>query len=152
MIIQSIKPQSDGLNVYWNNCISSCFPWLWIRDHSENEIDLHPDSKQRQIDVFSVTPDNSISRVDIDQNKKNIIVKWSDNSESCISFELLQSMSIVGPPSAQALSDGSYWNSVIDIKIFPEMSYNEFMDDGGLNKWLGHIQANGFVLVTDTPA
>ena len=32
------------------------------------------------------------------------------------------------------------------------MPYNEFMDDGGLNKWLGHIQANGFVLVTDTPA
>ena len=49
-------------------------------------------------------------------------------------------MSEVSSPSAQALSDGTYWNSVSDIKIFPEMSYNEFMDDGGLNKWLGHIQ------------
>ena len=61
-------------------------------------------------------------------------------------------MSEVSSQSAQALSDGTYWNSVSDIKIFPEMPYYEFMDDGGLNKWLGHIQANGFILVTDTPA
>ena len=152
MIIQSIKPQSDGLNVYWNNGTFSCFPWLWIRDHSESEIDLHPDSKQRQIDVFSETPDNSINKAIVDQNKKNITVKWADNSESSISFDLLHSMSEVSSPSAQALSDGTYWNSVSDIKIFPEMPYNEFVDDGGLNKWLGHIQVNGFVLVTDTPA
>ena len=110
MIIQSIKPQSDGLNIYWNNGSSSCFPWLWLRDHSENEIDLHPDSKQRQIDVFSETPDNSISRADIDHNKKYIIVKWSDNTESSISFDLLHSMSTVSSPSAQALSNESYWN------------------------------------------
>ena len=104
MIIQSIKPQSDGLNVFWNNGTSSCFPWLWIRDHSENEIDLHPDSKQRQIDVFSETPDNSINQADIDQNKKYIIVKWADKSESSISFDLLHSMSKVSSPSVQALS------------------------------------------------
>ena len=119
MIIQFIKPQSDGLNIYWNNGSSSCFPWLWLRDHSENEIDLHPDSKQRQIDVFSETPDNSISKVDIDQDKKNIIVKWSDNSESSISFDLLHSMSEASSPSAQALSDYTYWNSPSDIKSFP---------------------------------
>jgi trimethyllysine dioxygenase len=152
MIIQSIKPQSDGLNVFWNNGTSSCFPWLWIRDHSESEVDLHPDSKQRQIDVFSETPDNSINKVDIDQNKKYIIIQWIDNSESCLSFDLLQSMVTVSPPSAQALNNGTYWNSTNEIKIFPEMSYKEFMDDGGLNKWLHHIQKNGFVLVTETPA
>ena len=152
MIIQSIKPQSDGLNIYWNNGSSSCFPWLWLRDHSENEFDLHPDSKQRQIDVFSETPDNSISRADIDHNKKNIIVKWSDNTESCISFDLLHSMSTVNSPSAQSLSDESYWNSASDIKFFPEMTYDDFMGDEGLNAWLNHIKINGFVLVTETPA
>ena len=58
MSIQSITPHNDGLNIVWNDGSSSCFPWLWIRDHSESEVDLHPDSKQRQIDVFSETPDN----------------------------------------------------------------------------------------------
>jgi trimethyllysine dioxygenase len=152
MTIQSIKPQNDGLNVFWNNGTSSCFPWLWIRDHSENETDLHPDSKQRQIDVFSYTPNNSIIQANIDQNKKNIIVKWADSSESCISFDLLFSMSTVSSPSDQALSNGNYWNSASEIKIFPEISFEEFMNKGGLNKWLGHIQTNGFVLVTETPA
>ena len=151
MSIQSIDTQIDGLNVVWRDGSSSCFPWLWIRDHSESGVDLHPDSKQRQIDVFSETPDNSISKADIDQNKKNIIVKWADNSESCISFDLLNSMASVSSPSAQALGDDSYWNSASDIKTFPNMPYDEFMADGGLQKWLGHIQRSGFVLVTETP-
>jgi trimethyllysine dioxygenase len=152
MIIQSIKPQNEGLNIYWNNGSFSCYPWLWIRDHSESENDLHPNSKQRQIDIFTETPDNSINKATIDQNKKNIIVNWSDQSVSCISFDLLQSMATDSLPMAQGLNKGSYWNSASEIKIFPEMSYEEFLDDGGLNNWLNHIQRNGFVLVTETPA
>ena len=61
-------------------------------------------------------------------------------------------MSEVSSPSAQALSYCTYWNSPSDIKIFPEISFEEFMDNGGLKKWLGYIQKNGFVLVTGTPA
>jgi trimethyllysine dioxygenase len=151
MTIQSIKPQNDGLNVFWNNGASSCFPWLWIRDHSESQDHLHPHSKQRQIDVFTESPDNSVNKVILDQNKKNITVKWIDQTESFISFNLLQSMSSVSSPSAQALNNGSYWNSTGEIKFFPEMSYKEFMNEEGLKKWLTHIQKNGFVLVTSTP-
>ena len=61
-------------------------------------------------------------------------------------------MSKVSSPSAQALSNGNYWNSPSEINFFPEISFDEFIDKGGLNKWLGHIQTNGFVLVSDTPA
>ena len=56
MLIKSLKTQIDGLNIIWNDDSYQIFPWLWIRDHSESEKDLHPDSKQRQIDVFSETP------------------------------------------------------------------------------------------------
>jgi trimethyllysine dioxygenase len=152
MLIQSINPQNDGLNIVWDDGSSSCFPWLWIRDHSESIVDLHPDSKQRQIDVFSETPNNSIIKANIDQNKKNVMVMWVDHSESCISFDLLESMATVRLPSAQALNNGIYWNSTSEIKFFPEMNYDEFMDGGGLKKWLGHIQRNGFVLVNEAPA
>ena len=152
MSIQSINPQNDGLNVVWLDGSSSCFPWLWIRDHSESEVDLHPDSKQRQIDVFTENPDNSINKAILNKNKKNIIVKWLDQSESFITFDLLQSMAKVSSPSANALNNGTYWNSTSEINIFPEMTFDEFMVNGGLNKWLCHIQTNGFVLVTETPA
>jgi len=152
MSIQSIRPENEGLNIFWDDGSSSCFPWLWIRDHSESKVDLHPDSKQRQIDVFSETPDNSINKAIIDQNKKNVMVKWVDQSESCISFDLLESLASTSSPSAQALANDSCWNSSHEIKEFPEMSFDDFMSDHGLKKWLGHIHRNGFVLVSGAPA
>ena len=63
MSIQSIKPQNEGLNVLWNDGSYNLFPWIWIRDHSESEKDLHPDSKQRQIDVFSNNLDLSLIHI-----------------------------------------------------------------------------------------
>ena len=152
MSIQSIKPENDGLNIFWNDGSSSCFPWLWLRDHSESKVDLHPDSKQRQIDVFSETPDNSVVDAILDQNTKNILVHWSDKSNSCVSFELLEALASTGRPSAQALAKDSYWNSSNEIKNFPEISFNDFMSDDGLKQWLGHIQRNGFVLVSGVSA
>ena len=101
MSIQSIKPQNEGLRVLWNDGSSELFPWLWIRDHSESEKDLHPDSKQRQIDVFSNKLDNTVVSAEIQNKSKNVIVKWLDKSESWISFNLLKSMTLASFPSPQ---------------------------------------------------
>ena len=152
MSIQSIKAENEGLNILWNDGSSSCFPWLWLRDHSESEDDLHPDSKQRQIDVFSETPDNSVVDAILDQNTKNILVQWCDKSNSSISFELLESLALTSRPNAKALSNNSCWNSANEIKDFPEMSFDDFMSDDGLKQWLVNIQKNGFVLVSGAQA
>ena len=151
MSIKSIKNQINGLDILFSNGSSSCFPWLWIRDQSESEVDLHPDSKQRQIDVFSETPDNTIINSTIDHKNKSVIVRWQDQTYSSISFELLESMATVCLPSAQALNHGTHWNSAREIKIFPEMSYEDFMKNDGPKKWLNHIQRSGFVLVSGAP-
>ncbi len=151
MSIQSIKAETEGLNILWNDGSSSCFPWLWLRDHSESEIDLHPDSKQRQIDIFSETPDNSIVDAILDQSAKHILVQWCDKSNSSISFELLESLALTSRPNATALANDSCWNSANEIKDFPKMSFDDFMSDNGLKQWLENIQRNGFVLVCGTP-
>ena len=70
MSIQSIKPQNEGLSVLWNDGSYDLFPWIWIRAHSESEKDLHPDSKQRQIDIFSNKLDNSIISTEIQKKIK----------------------------------------------------------------------------------
>ena len=152
MSIQSIKPQNEGLSVHWNDGSSDLFPWIWIRDHSESEKDLHPDSKQRQIDVFSNKLDNSIISTEIQKKSKNVIVKWEDKSESWISFDLLKSMIPTSLPSAHALKNSEYWSSPNEINFFPEMPYSDFMSKGGLKKWLMHIERSGFVIVTDSPS
>ena len=152
MSIKSFKHQNHGLNIIWNDGSNETFSWLWIRDHSESEKDLHPDSKQRQIDVFSKTPDDAVIETKVDQNSKKIVVRWADLTESSVSFNLLESMAKSSNPNAQALNNGTWWNNPSEIKIFPEMTYEEFMSDKGLKKWLMYIQENGFVLVADAPA
>jgi len=152
MLIKSIESLNDGLNIYWDDNSSSCFPWLWLRDHSESEVDLHSDSKQRQVDVFSEPPNNAVNKVSLDKNSRNVLVQWVDESESCLSFELLKSMAQPNPPHAKALGSANLWNLSDEIEIFPEMSYKAVMSNGGIKKWLTHIQRTGFVLVAETPA
>ena len=120
MSIQSIKSENHGLNIFWNDGSSSCFPWLWIRDHSESEDDLHPESKQRQIDVFTQTPDDSIINVTFNQKNRNVIINWADHSQSIISFDLLESMALVRSPSDQALNNG---NTQIDLSNYDKGVY-----------------------------
>ena len=114
-------------------------------------MDLHSDSKQRQIDIFTNTPNNSVDTVVLDNNSKNILIKWSDDCESRLSFELLQSSAKPNHPQENGMSSPRVWNSPTEIKSFPEISYEEVMSDQGLKTWLHHIQRVGFVLVTETP-
>jgi len=152
MNIKSINSTDEGLEIFWSDNNVSCFPWVWLRDHSESEEDLHPDSKQRQIDSFSVPLNNTVNKVLLDEASENVIVKWEDESESCLSFDLLKSMSEPSLPHSNALKSASIWNAPIEIKFFPKMTYEEVMTDDGIKTWLMHIQRTGFVLVNDSPA
>jgi len=151
MLVKSIESASDGLNIFWNDNSSSCFPWLWLKDHSESLVDLHPDTKQRQIDVFSNPLNTSAEKVSIDKKSKYILIKWRDKSESSLSFELLHSTSEPCLSQSYGMNSSTCWNASVEIKIFPEMTYKEVMSDGGVKTWLSHIQRVGFALVTETP-
>jgi len=50
------------------------------------------------------------------------------------------------------MNSSSCWNTPSEIKIFPEMTYEEVMSNEGIKTWLTHIQIAGFVLVTKTPS
>ena len=123
MSIQSINSTDEGLEIFWSDSNVSCFPWFWLRDHSESVVDLHPDTKQRQIDSFSTPFDNTINKVWLDENAQNLYVKWEDQSESCLSYGLLKCMATPAPPQSIALQFYDLWNSPNEIIIFTEMSY-----------------------------
>ena len=151
MIIKSINSKDEGLEIFWSDNNVSCFPWFWLRDHSESTVDLHPDTKQRQIDSFSTPFDNSVNKVWLDESTLNVYIKWEDQSKSCLSYGLLECMAIPTPPQSNALQSSDIWNSPSEIKNFPQMSYKELMDNDGIKTWLENIQRVGFVLVTETP-
>ena len=152
MLIKSIESLDIGLNVFWSDDSSSCYPWFWLRDHSESKEDLHPDTKQRQIDSFSEPLNNTVNDIWLDGSSESIFIKWGDQSKSSLSFELLKTMSVPSLPQSYALNLTNVWNSSNEIKDFPEITYQELMSDGGIKTWLNHIQRVGFVLVTETPA
>ncbi|MDC1447401.1 trimethyllysine dioxygenase [Candidatus Thioglobus sp.] len=152
MKIKATESLNDGLKVLWDNGSSSLFPWLWLRDHSESNADLHPDSKQRQIDVFTNMPNNSVDKVILDKNSKYVLINWLDGSESSLSFDLLESISEPSNPQENAMSSPIIWNSPDEITSFPEITYKEVMSDQGIKTWLLHIQRVGFALVTESPA
>jgi trimethyllysine dioxygenase len=152
MFIKTIDSLDEGLNVLWSDSSSSCYPWFWLRDHSESAEDLHPDTKQRQIDSFSKPLNNNVSKVWVDKASENVYVKWTDKSQSCLSFRLLQSMSDPSLPQLHAMKSAKIWNMPSEINTFPEMSFEEVMGDGGIKIWLTHIQRIGFVIVNGAPA
>ena len=152
MFIKAIDSLDEGLNIFWSDNSSSCYPWFWLRDHSESEEDLHPDTKQRQIDSFSEPLNNTVNDIWLDGSSESIFIKWGDQSKSSLSFELLKTMAVPSLPQSHALNLTNVWNSSNEIKDFPEITYQELMSDGGIKTWLNHIQRVGFALVTETPA
>jgi len=153
MNIQSIKPSDKGLEVFWDDSDKSCFPWFWLRDHSESSVDLHPDTLQRQIDSFTRPLDNTVSKVWLDEGMENVYIKWQDESSSLLSASLLERMSKPALPQLSAIDSAELWNSVNEINLFPEMPYEQLMDDeDGINVWLEHVKRVGFILVRNSLA
>ena len=99
--------------------------------------------------MFSETPQDSVIETVVDQKSKKVVVRWADLTESSVSFNLLESMAKTSNHNAQALNNETCWNYPSEIKTFPKMTYDDFMRDKGLEKWLMHIQENGFVLVSE---
>jgi trimethyllysine dioxygenase len=152
MLIKSIESLDKGLNIFWSDNSLSNYPWFWLRDHSESIEDLHPDTKQRQIDSFSHPLDNNASKVWVDKSSESVYVKWIDQSQSCLSIDLLKSMADPKPPQLYAMKKAKIWNTPTEINTLPEISYEELMIDGGVKAWLTHIQRTGFVIVNGVPA
>ena len=141
------------MEVFWDDSDKSCFPWFWLRDHSESVVDLHPDTLQRQIDSFSAPLDNTVSKVWLDDGMENVYIKWQDDSSSLLSASLLERMSKPALPQLSTIDSAELWNSADKINLFPEMQYEQLMDDeNGISLWLEHVKRAGFILVRSSPA
>ena len=80
------------------------------------------------------------------KHSESVYVKWTDQSQSCLSFESSKIYGRPEPPSIKCNKLAQIWNTPHEIKAFPEMPYEEVMSDGGIKTWLTHIQRIGFVL------
>ena len=59
---RALDVSDDGLDVRWDDGLTSVYPWLWLRDHAHDEATLHPVTQQRQLYTAGVAPDLRGSR------------------------------------------------------------------------------------------
>ncbi len=84
---------------------------------------------------------------------ENVYIKWQDDSSSLLSASLLERMSKPALPQLSTIDYAELWNSADKINLFPEMQYEQLMDDeNGISLWLEHVKRAGFILVRSSPA
>ena len=55
--IERLDVSEHGLDVRWDDAVTSEYPWLWLRDHAHDAATLHPVTQQRQLFTAGVAPD-----------------------------------------------------------------------------------------------
>ena len=66
----------------------------------------------------------AVNKVWLDKNAQNLYIKWEDQSESCLSYGLIENVwRLLLPPQSIAVQFSDLWNSPSEIKNFPEMPY-----------------------------
>ena len=128
------------------------FSLLWLRDHCPSPQCLHPDTKQRQIDTFSIPEDIAAHAVMIEENGRVLRVDWA--GESHVSrFDVAFLASVL--PANRIAPKRVLWDAAgIDSQV-PTVAHDAVMDNGddaGLRRWLELVEAYGFCVVTGTPA
>jgi hypothetical protein len=56
------------------------FSLLWLKDHCPSPQCLHPDTKQRQIDTFSIPEDIAARTVALEENGRVLKIEWAGHA------------------------------------------------------------------------
>ncbi|KAL4736745.1 hypothetical protein BDV11DRAFT_193197 [Aspergillus similis] len=135
---------------------SRAFLKWWLRDNCQCDKCVHPNTRQRIVDTFSIPEDIGVK--DISNGPSQVTVTWSDGHVSSYNHYWLAQG---GRRASTSL--GEYplrfrkWMTYNpkhegNAKELPSVSYSEVMaNDAGVLKWLERIYDWGFCLVRDTP-
>lgn len=135
------------------NLINEYFTPLWLRDNCQCPKCIHLDTKQRQVDTFSIP--STIMPTNIEYKGNNTIeIGWDDGHHSTYPMEWLRTrqrpfkqaaggLPLTIRPCRMLRDDGS---------PYPTVYYDQIMaGDQGVREWLETIHLWGFCLVKDVP-
>ncbi|HEV8390879.1 MAG TPA: trimethyllysine dioxygenase [Dongiaceae bacterium] len=128
------------------------FALLWLKDHCPSPQCLHPDTKQRQIDTFSIPEDIAARAVAIEENGRVLRIDWADDAHVS-RFEATFLASVL--PANQSAPRRVLWDAATIEAQLPTVAHDAVMnatDDAGLKQWLELVETYGFCIVTGTPA
>jgi trimethyllysine dioxygenase len=150
--VAQIRAGESCLQIVWDDGVDSRYPWLWVRDHANDDATMHPVTQQRQLDTAAVPADVRACSATVDGDLVRVAWHGGDAaSELPVAFlrrfRAPQSASIAIDRSTVAW-DASY---IHDAPV--EVACEAVMDgDEGVRDWLRIVATYGFAIVTGTPA
>ncbi|KAL2824626.1 hypothetical protein BDW59DRAFT_84034 [Aspergillus cavernicola] len=127
------------------------FIHLWLRDNCQCSKCVHPDTRQRMVDTFSIPKDISVKDI---KRAEHVKVEWSDGHIGEYPFRWLAAHNYRKKPyvdRSRALQFRKFKQYTPAVE-YPTVSYSDVMaGDEGVMMWLQNIYDWGFCFVKDTP-
>jgi trimethyllysine dioxygenase len=149
--IERLDPADDGLHVQWGDGASSCYPWLWLRDHAHDKATTHPVTRQRLIETAALPADLRATAVlPLDGDVR---ITWAGLAETTVlPIEFLHRFRSPEPADITSAPTPTLWDAAIIAGAPLWVDHDRVMaGDDGLRDWLRTVATWGFAIVTGTP-
>ncbi|MGF1608216.1 MAG: trimethyllysine dioxygenase [Kiloniellales bacterium] len=152
--ISNAKVIDGAVEVTWSDgAAKSRFPFFWLKDHCHSAEGLHPETRQRQVDTFTIPADIAPAQLAVEEDGQLLRIQWRNGDGSSeLPAGFLKEIAVTqGRERAPAYA---LWDRATFGNALPGVPYDEVMDDarGGLRRWLETIERYGFGLVRGVPA
>jgi carnitine 3-dehydrogenase len=123
---------------------------LWLRDNCRCPECLHPQTRERVLDTFSLDP--KISPTAVDMTADELVIEWPDVHRTRYSLDWLRGHCSCPECRAPRRSAPRLWKAAIATDL-PELSYAEIVaGDEGLASFVDTVWTTGFCVVRAVPA
>ncbi|OGM42893.1 trimethyllysine dioxygenase TmlH [Aspergillus bombycis] len=130
------------------------FGRFWLRDNCQCSGCVHPDTRQRSVDTFSIPPD--VAPNNITYEGEIAKVEWSDGHQGVYPVNWLSSLAPLKNRVVSKSLPNKKMRKFIAHKpentSYPTVLYEDVMSsDEGLCQWLHNIYLHGFCFVKGVP-
>ncbi|KAG9672574.1 Trimethyllysine dioxygenase, partial [Aureobasidium melanogenum] len=145
----------DGERLYFENAEGEDRTYvsnLWLRDQCPCHECVHPETRQRQLDTFSIDPSIKPTKLSIQTKEKQTIqIEWQDGHQSEYPLKVLRK----GRPTHTSVQRRGLVEQVMFDKTIadkpPTVDYKSIMEADGIAEWTRQINVYGLSFVKDCP-
>ncbi len=145
---------ADGLELDWRDGDGPRrVPWMWLRDHCTCPRCLHPETRQRQLDTFTIAPDVRGRELRLDPRGNWVDVAWDDHDGAARYPSKLLACGEGAAVDVGSAPGRVSWHGSTFSTGLPGVDYAAVLaDDQALLAYLEKIERIGFCLARGCPA
>lgn len=146
---KSAATKGRQLVIDWADGASSAsYPNMWLRDHCQCAECLHPETKQRLLDTFSIPDDIEARSVGVVDDGATVEIVW-DNDGHVSHYDVSFLKSVDDATRSDFGPERTLWDAEALKGFSAEIECAPFMkDEKVLGQALKHLERYGFVFIT----